>query len=457
MKKTNTVLKLSIASMTALVLGGTSMASAQSADALIDKLVDKGILTVKEANELREEADKNFNQAYSVKSGMPDWVNSLKLNGDVRVRYENFTSDDRFVSGGSTNQFVSRNRYRYRLRFGATATFFDNLEAGFRLTSSEPGRGDAVFGGDPISGNSTFQNNASKKFLYIDQVYGKWSALNGPDLTASLTLGKMENPFVFSDMVFDGDMTPEGAAIQSGYRLSDKQSLKLNLGGFLLDEIGTSSSDPYLLGAQVRWDAAWSKKLSTSAGIAGLMIDNSEMLINSAVPDMNTGNTRNGPTGILAYNFNPVVVDASATYTLEKVPFYRGAFPIKVGGEYMNNPAAPHGADNYAWNAGIVFGKSGKKGTWDLSYTYKWLGANAWYEELVDSDFGGLYFMAPPGGGSGYQSGTNIRGHIIRLAYSPADALTLSAKWFGTELIQPYPTAEQTSMNRFQVDASLKF
>ena len=46
--------------------------NAQSADALIDKLVEKGVLTVKEANELREETEKNFNQAYSVKSGMPD-------------------------------------------------------------------------------------------------------------------------------------------------------------------------------------------------------------------------------------------------------------------------------------------------------------------------------------------------------------------------------------------------
>ena len=48
---------------------------------LLDKLVDKGILSVKEANELREEADKDFAKAYSVKSGMPDWVTALKLNG----------------------------------------------------------------------------------------------------------------------------------------------------------------------------------------------------------------------------------------------------------------------------------------------------------------------------------------------------------------------------------------
>jgi hypothetical protein len=61
---------------------------AQSADALIDKLVDKGILTVKEAKDLREEADKGFTSAYQAKSGMPDWVTAFKLNGDFRGRYD---------------------------------------------------------------------------------------------------------------------------------------------------------------------------------------------------------------------------------------------------------------------------------------------------------------------------------------------------------------------------------
>src|SRR3989442_10720845 len=85
-------------------------ACAQSADALIDKLVDKGILTVKEANDLREETDKGFTAAYSVKSGMPEWVSALKFNGDFRGRYESFTFDD--------PNTPDRNRFRYRARFG---------------------------------------------------------------------------------------------------------------------------------------------------------------------------------------------------------------------------------------------------------------------------------------------------------------------------------------------------
>ena len=51
----------------------------------------------------------------------------------------------------------------------------------------------------------------------------------------------MENPFVFSDLVFDPDYMPEGLAQQFGYAFSDKQSLKFMLGEFVLDEIGASS------------------------------------------------------------------------------------------------------------------------------------------------------------------------------------------------------------------------
>ena len=63
---------------------------AQSSDALLDKLVEKGILTTKEATELRQEADQNFNEAYKVKTGLPDWVDQLKLYGDFRGRMETF-------------------------------------------------------------------------------------------------------------------------------------------------------------------------------------------------------------------------------------------------------------------------------------------------------------------------------------------------------------------------------
>ena len=444
------ILKWTAAVALASAALGTS-AQAQSADALIDKLVDKGILSVKEANELREETDKGFTQSYQVKSGMPDWVNALRINGDFRGRYEAFFADN--------DAFVDRYRWRYRLRLGVVATLKDSLEVGVRLGSGDLDSGIPTGGIDPISQNQTMGNNASKKGIFVDLVYAKWTAVNNKTWGMSLTAGKMENPFVFSDMVFDADYTPEGAATQLSFNLTDHQVLRLNGGAFVLDELGGDSNDPWMAGAQLRWDAAWTKKLASSAGVAVLGISNPDQLSNAAVPNINRGNTRTpvvaGAGGALVHNYNPFVADLALTYTLDSFPMCDGAFPIKFAADYMNNPAVDQ--DNEAYSVGVQFGKAGKKKTFDLAYTYKYLGADAWYEEVVDSDFGAFYQTAPPGGSAGYGSGTNLKGHIVKLSYSPFDSLTLSAKWFRTELINESPTGSDGKMNRVQVDAVWKF
>lgn len=444
--------------LASLALGTTALG--QSSDAIIDKLVEKGILTSTEANELREEADKNFTTAYQVKSGMPDWVTSLKINGDFRGRFEGFYSSGQYeqTAGGVPVDFQDRTRFRYRLRLGVTAVIQDDFEVGLRLTSSEPS---GAFGGDPISGNTTMDSNASKKFIYVDLAYAKWSPINTRSWSGSATFGKMENPFVFTSLVFDNDYTPEGLALQGAYSISDKHNAKFNLGGFVLNEIGASgANDAYLGGVQILVDSTWSKKVSTSLGVAalGIMHDNSPGLNNADVPNVNRGNTRDA-AGNLIYHYNPIVGDMFLTYTLDSFPMFAGVFPIRVGGELIYNPAASD-SDNYGYTVGVLFGKSGKKGTWDLGYQYRWLGADAWYEELVDSDFGALYQAAPPNSGGttgGYFAGTNVKGNIVRLAYSPYDSLTLSATWFYTELINPVPAGSDSEMNRVQVDASWKF
>lgn len=421
----------------------------QSVDSLLDKLVQKGILTEREANELRAESDKDFKNALSVRTGLADWVNSFRISGDVRGRFEGFYADH--------PAFVERNRFRYRARVGFTAQMFNNFEAGLRLTSSEAS---GTFGGDPISGNTTFRDNASKKFIYIDLAYLKWTPVNSGNWLVSATMGKMENPFAYSDMVFDGDYTPEGFAFDATYKFSLQQSLRLVGGLYALDELGGSTKDPWLSGLQLIWDSKWSDKWSSSLGLGVLAITHDEKLTTAELPDVNRGNFRTAAANPTVHGFNPFIINGSVTYQLDRFPMYTGMFPIRIWGEYMNNPAAPHSADNYAWSTGITFGRSGRKKTWEVGYTYKWLGANAWWEEIVDSDFGAYYAGAVPGipGGAGYASGTNVKGHIVRLTYSPTDFAALTAKVFLTDLInEPVLPVPDSGMVRLQIDLSLKF
>lgn len=459
--------KLAVSALAVTSALAAASVHAQTADALLDKLVDKGVLTLDEANELREDSKKNFNAGYKVKTGLPDWVTSLRIGGDFRGRYEMFNSDE--------PTFVDRHRFRYRIRPGIVATLRDNFEIGFRLTSGES---QGNFGGDPISGNTTFQDNASKKFVYIDQAYGRWQAINGPAFSGAFTVGKMENPFVFSDMVFDGDYTPEGLAQQFSYAVNKAHKVRFNLGQFALDEVGASSRDPFLFGAQLRLDSVWSEQIATSIGISGLAITSDENLretpagagftvvdaggvprtipgaaASSNVPNIQRGNTRDA-AGQLVNNYNPWVADAAITYTLESFPAYAAKFPIRFGAEYMNNPGADDRNEGYAF--GITFGKSGKRGLWDVSYRWKHLEGDAWYEEMTDSDFGGLR-PAVGAGRASYASGTNVEGHVFKANYSPFDSLTVGITYFLAEIIAGTPAGFDEDVGRLQLDAVWKF
>ncbi|MCX6896443.1 MAG: putative porin, partial [Verrucomicrobia bacterium] len=279
----------------------------------------------------------------------------MKFNGDLRMRYDGIF--------GQNPAFVDRNRLRYRLRFGFTADMADDLEIGFKLTSSE-GSG----GGDPISGNQTFTGNGSKKLVYIDQVYAKWSPIHTPDWAGAFTLGKMENPFVFpSTMMFDKDYTPEGFAGQFAYNINSQHALKFNAGVFALYEDKASSSDSWLGGAQLRWDAKWNSKWSSTVGVAAFALKSNEELTTANVTDSNKGNSRatiNGVANVLKYQFNPIYVDAGITRVLESFPMYPGAFPITVSGDYVKNCSAL--TDNQGYSIGLQLGKAGKKGTWQV-------------------------------------------------------------------------------------------
>ena len=429
-------------------------APAQSVDSLLDKLVDKGVLTTTEAKELREEADKDFTKAYAAKSGLPDWVTSLKFSGDLRLRYDGLNYGD---IPGAVDQY----RGRFRLRFGFTALMWDNFEVGLRLGTGNLDNGVPTGGIDPISQMQTFQNNASKKGIFVDLAYAKWTPINTPTWQGAFTAGKMENPFVYSGMVFDRDYTPEGAAMNWVLNVNDQHSINLNGGLFVLDESAGSYSDPYMLGAQALWNANWTKAkpgantISSTLGIGVLDIVNSDALTITSVPYVNRGNERNAAGALVNY-YNPIVGSGSLTYKLSKMPGYKGSFPISITGEYMLNPATSE--QNTGWSAGIMFGKAGKRGTWDLGYCYKHLEGDAWYEQMVDSDFGAYYQKrSDRSATSGFGAGTNVRGHTFRADWSPYDAVTLSVTWFLTHLIEASPAGSLSQTSRLEVDATFKF
>jgi hypothetical protein len=453
-QKKMTTTKLAVfAGATSVLVSIAPQVQAQSSDALIDKLVDKGILTVNEAKDLREESDTDFKTAFQAKTGMPDWVTGYKFTGSFRGRYEEFSGDN--------NVAIDRTRFRYRLFLGATVSLQDNLEVGFRIGSGDL-KGSAAQG-NPLSQNTTLTGNWSDKGLYVDLAYGKWTPISGGNWTLSTTFGKMERDvFDFTWMVIDPDLTPEGGVVQGAYTVNDKNTISFTAGLFALQDVSASTHDPAMGGGQVLWKSKWTDKWSSMLGVAALTIINPEELTSANATEIVQGNTRytSGPySGAPRYNFTPVIGDASVTYTLDSFPLYVGAFPITLKGEVMNNPSAPRNNNGY-W-VGATLGKSGTKKTWDLTYRYEYLEADAWYDQLADDDNVAYYQTAPAGGGSaGFLGSTNVKGHFVKFNYSFTDALMFSATCYVNDLINRTVngTAEPNSTDlHFMADVMWKF
>jgi len=439
----------------------------QSSDALLKKLVDKGILTTKEAEDLQHDSKNEAKKNWVQGAGMPDWVSSVRLYGDFRGRFEQQNADNA--------AYFDRNRYRYRLRLGLTTTLADNLEVGLRLASGNPltrpgAAGGALVGGSPITANQDLNSLSTRKFLWIDAAYAKWSPIKNSNWSLSGTIGKMDNPFVLSTMIWDPDIAPEGAALQFAYNFNENHALKGNGGIFVLDELNQGyngtvvgappaprSHDPYMFGAQALFESKWTPEFETSIGLAVFSIDSKDALTSQSL-FYNGGNSR-VPGGFLKYDFNPIIGTASATYKLDSFPMYVGKFPIKLSGEYMNNPGAA--ANNEGYRLGLSLGKAGKKGQWELNYRYQRLEADAWFDALVDDDNGAFYAAGNPqlantGSGPAWIGGTNVKGHQIIATYSITDSLNFTFIYYLNDLIINSP-GQKSDAGHLMADLNWKF
>ena len=72
---------------------GSVQAQEDGGNLLLRKLVEKGVLTQKEADELLVESRREAKQQYTMWQAAPDlpsWVQKLSMKGDLRFRFENF-------------------------------------------------------------------------------------------------------------------------------------------------------------------------------------------------------------------------------------------------------------------------------------------------------------------------------------------------------------------------------
>ncbi|NOY22138.1 MAG: porin [Acidobacteria bacterium] len=149
-------------------------------------------------------------------------VDNLNFSGDLRLRYEYRDQDN----------VMNRGRARFRLRFNVKTKIDDNWSVGFRLASGS--------NNDPTSTNQSMDDNFTEKSIWIDRVYAVYK-----QGYFTFTGGKMANPFVSTNIIWDKDINPEGAAEQwffgkTGY---------VTLSQMVLNE-NSAESDAYLVAVQ---------------------------------------------------------------------------------------------------------------------------------------------------------------------------------------------------------------
>jgi len=201
----------------AAILMPVTSAQAQAEDnALLNALVKKGVLTDKEAEEIRADEEKDYAETGASKIVLSEAVKTIQFYGDLRLRYE---MRDGTVPGGvlqngsatsvaKTGDSETLNRWRYRLRLGIKGEIYDNFFWGVRAATNPyyDRSGNVTFGHSDAAGPF----GKGQSLMGIDQVYIGWHATS--DIT--LTGGQFPNPLYTTNLVWSDDLNPAGAAEQ---------------------------------------------------------------------------------------------------------------------------------------------------------------------------------------------------------------------------------------------------
>ncbi len=409
-------------------------AFAGEVDVLINKLVDKGILTQGEAGALLQEMQKeDVRQQAEVKQvaaeaakeqvksssvKLPPWVEKVKFKGDLRLRYQGEKTDEKADS-------PQRDRYRLRWRAGIVADVTENWEAGFGFASGSD---------DPRSTNQTFENAFQTPDARLDYAYAKYT----PFKSLSLIGGKFKNPiWTPKDLLWDGDIMPDGVAATFFHKFSDAMKVFVTPAFFILEEFSNTTKDPNLLAVQAGLEA---KLGMPYIKIAGTWY-NFTNVEGNVFPHSSKSNSLDS-NGKLFYDYDSFAAGAEIGVNL------KGPVPtVAVFGEYVISDGDDDldkdgNKDNTGYLVGLKVGhnKIDKLLDWQFKYNYRELEKDAWVDFLPDSDF--------------YSGATDTKGHEVEVTIGLAKHVSFGIDYYHSQPIRKHSEREQ---DLIQADLVLKW
>ncbi len=422
-----------------------------------DKVVRVQYVPEHVKKELREELKKEVmakaqSEGWAYPGSIPEWLNLIEWEGDLRLRYEL----DSFPDGNQNAAFVSawygqpdinntteeRSRFRVRARLGANIKLADWLDGGIRMTTGS--------NTDPISPNQTLETQSSKYSFALDRAFLRAR----PTSWSTVSAGRIDNPWFSTDLVWDQDLAFDGVAAKFTPRFSEQWSAFGTVGAFSIDEQETSgtnlSKDKCLFGAQagLQWTGTGKSTVKVAASLYDFknvegqfdatgtgQLDSTELTFRSkgnsffdidATNPCNTG----GPCGIASKFrelnftsqvdlavFNPVHVILTADY-VRNLGFDTEEISRRTGTALG---VFPKETDGYQVSLMVGMPKVVKRHDWQIFGAYKRIEADAVLDAFTDSDF--------------HLGGTDTKGWVVGASYGVDKNTWLSARWFSADEI----------------------
>ncbi|MCW1911939.1 putative porin [Luteolibacter sp. GHJ8] len=441
---------------------------------------------------------------------------NFRFFGDFRGRYEGIFFGDGNDNTGSFPNFNAintgapfdtagtlfspqynvdqdRNRARLRARFGADIMLGEGFTGGLRIATGDSN--------SPVSPNQSLGGsggNFSKYSLWLDRAFLAYDMIEGEDNELSVVVGRFDNPFFSSEVMWDDDLGFDGIAARGRFKVNEKVTL-FGAGG-LFPVYNTDfnfatnqpskfeSQDKWLYGAQAGIEWKINKDLTAKFATAYYDFSNIEGELSTPFVPLNpndAGSTdatrpsfaQRGNTYMALRNIIPTAANDFGTkyqyqYYGLATPFqvlaatgrldYAAYDPVNftLAGEYMKNLAFDAGeigakavnnrvgagtgtfdGGDTAWNMNFLFGRTAmdKKGDWIAGIGYRYVESDAVVDGFTDSDFGG--------------GGTNLQGFTLGGALAVSPSVRVGLKWMTSDEVTGPPLSTDT----LQFDINAKF
>jgi len=351
---------------------------------------------------------------------------SLQLYGDLRLRGEldwnSLRPDGTFRD--------DRTRLRYRLRFGFEYRWGDQISFGARIRSGDPR--------DQQSPHSTLGREFESPGISIDKAF-----LKGNHKDFWWWGGKNDFPFWKQNELFwDDDVNPEGLAVGSNIKLSERINLKPTASYFIVYSLGQKfNTDASLSALQLAFDFSLEKM--------GITIASGYYRFND-LPRQSDGEG----IGTLNYQF----INSGVKVALKT------KFPVAIGADLMLNLENYSGdslivasgleSEKTGFVASLSLGKLQKKGDILFAYYYSYIQKYSVVDYFAQDDWVRWSYSNSTGTRS-----SNFQGHEFRLAYAFGSGFNVVTRMYLVDAIaknHPEDVAKETG-KRFRIDFNIKF